>query len=108
MADGSFNPDSVIDVDGCSTVGALFARASSHTRRTLDSVTMWALRRLATTTLTAASSSASSSAEPFASSWASAPVGGGSSELGDWQRLSLVELDGPRERTLSILAMGSA
>lgn len=35
-------------------------------------------------------------------------VGAGAIELGEWQRLFLVELDGPRERTLSILAMGSA
>ncbi len=28
-------------------------------------------------------------------------------ELGEWQRLFLVELDGPRSRTLSILVMGA-
>ena len=33
---------------------------------------------------------------------------GGKIDLGEWQRLFLVELDGPRSRTLSILAMGAA
>ena len=32
----------------------------------------------------------------------------GKLELGEWQRLFLVELDGPKERTTSILAMGAS
>jgi secondary thiamine-phosphate synthase enzyme len=35
-------------------------------------------------------------------------VAGGALQLGRWQRLFLVELDGPRARTLSILVMGRA
>lgn len=32
---------------------------------------------------------------------------GGRAQLGEWQRLFLVELDGPRPRTLSIVVMGT-
>lgn len=34
-------------------------------------------------------------------------VGGGRLQLGRWQRLLLVELDGPRERELSLVALGT-
>jgi secondary thiamine-phosphate synthase enzyme len=35
-------------------------------------------------------------------------VGGGELQLGRWQRLFLVELDGPRQRTLSLVLLGRA
>jgi thiamine phosphate synthase YjbQ (UPF0047 family) len=34
-------------------------------------------------------------------------VVGGRLQLGRWQRLLLLELDGPRERELSLLALGT-